>query len=231
MAHLHARTPSPVHSPSHHPDSLADHLGCDRTRLYERAVNGLSEALHVLRSNPKSVIELQHALGRGMRGVTALKRLTTLGGAMEDPHLARDGVAAPQSPQRLDEAPAFQATVLTKKRRQRRYFDAHYKRQVAQLIRQQRLTISQVSKELNLTYSAVRRWLLDFDAQQASATHRSSGTTMTASSTAPKLSEAEQRIGQLEERLQQLQADNELLKKASALFAREIYNPSAVPGQ
>ena len=50
------------------------------------------------------------------------------------------------------------------------------------------------------------------------------------SSTAETAQSASERICALEHRLQQLQADNELLKKTSALFAREIYGSSA-PGQ
>ncbi|MDD2610189.1 MAG: transposase [Giesbergeria sp.] len=216
MAHLHASAPSPAHSPLPHPDSLAGYLGCDRAHLYEQGVNDFFEALHVLCSNPNSVIELQHAIKKGMRGVTALKRLTTLERVMEGSHLARGGVAAAQSPQKLDETPALQATVLTKKRRQRRYFSPSYKLQVAQLIRQENRSVNEVSQELNLAKSILYRWLLEFDVRQALATDGPS------SPAAPMLSDTGQRIRQLEERLQQLQADNDLLKKASALFAREI---------
>ena len=158
----------------------------DRTRLCQHAIDGLSEALKCL---------------------TALER------AMEGFHL---GVAAAQSPQQLDEAPPLQATVLTKKRRQRRYFSPSYKLQVAQLIRQENRSVNEVSQELNLAKSILYRWLLEFDVRQALATDGPS------SPAAPMLSDTGQRIRQLEERLQQLQADNDLLKKASALFAREI---------
>ena len=206
-----------ISAPCPSPHLLADHLECDRGRLCRRAIEGLTDALHVLQGNPTSVTELQHALGRSMRAVTALKRLAAL------------GCSAPptQSPAKAHEAPALQATGLTKKRRRRRYFDAHYKRQVVQLMREKHLTVGQVCKDLNLVDSAVRRWLLEFGAPQECPP----GTDSTASiAAAPVLSDAEQRICALEHRLQQLQADNELLKKASALFAREIYG-SSVPGR
>ena len=217
MAHLHPCAPSPAPSPSTHSNPLANQLECDRGRLCRRAIDGLSDALHLLQGNPTSVTELQHALGRSMRAVTALKRLAAL------------GCSAPptQSQAKAHEAPALQATVLTKKRRSRRYFDAHYKHQVVQLMREQNLTVAQVCKDLNLVDSVVRRWLLEFGAPQECPP----GTDSTASiATAPVLSDAEQRISALEYGLLQLQADNELIQKTIALFAREIYGSSA-PGQ
>lgn len=230
MAHLHASAPSSAHSPFPPPDSFADHPECDCTRLCQCAIDGLSEALHVLRSNPNSVIELQHALGRSMRGVTALKRLMALETAsMPTPHLGRDSVATLQSQQTVNETPASQATVLTQKPRHRRYFHPSYKLQVAQLIRQKKLSVNEVCQELNLAKSVVHRWLLEFDVRQASATDGPSGTP--SSPAAAVLSDAEQHIRQLEQRLQQLKADNELLKKASAFFAREICGSSSVQGQ
>lgn len=217
MAHLHPCAPSPAPSPSTHSTPLADQFECDRDLLCHRAIDGLSEALHVLQRNPTSVTELQHALGRGMRAVTAIKRLASLGYSAQPA----------QSVAKAHEAPALQATVLTKKRRSRRYFDAHYKHQVVQLMREQNLTVAQVCKDLNLVDSVVRRWLLEFGAPQECPP----GTDSTASiATAPVLSDAEQRICALEYGLLQLQADNELIQKTIALFAREIYGSSA-PGQ
>ena len=222
MPHLHARAPSPAHSPYPYPNALADQLECERTLLRQRAIDSLSEALHVVNSDPKSVIELQQAIGQSIRGVTALKCLAALGcSTAPTQHIAES--VAPHSPPQVDEAPAVQATALTRKRRRRRYFDTHYKRQVIQLMREQHLTVGQVCKHLNLVDSAVRRWILEFGAQKTDMPHSPCGTDNTGSQTAHQLSDAEQRIRQLEERLQQLQSDNDLLKKASASFAREIH--------
>lgn len=217
MISNHTCAPSPSPSP--------ENSEADSNRLYQRAIAGLSDALHILRnSSSLSGADLRHALGRGTRAVTALKRLAALSANV---HPGRDGISEEQAHAEFSTPPTFLTPVLPKKRRRRRYFEQQYKRQVAQLIRKQHLSISQASKELNLTYSAVRRWLLEFDAQQASCVNKTSGKTTAVSPAAPPLPDAEQRIGQLEERLQQLQADNELLKKASALFVREIYSPSA----
>lgn len=236
MAHVNAGATPHAQFSFHRNQALelptSDICALETTRLYQRAINGLTEALNLLRNNPKSGIELQHALGRSMRGVTALKRLAALGGSSEPAqHLGRG--APPQPEPKVDETPAVHTNMLTKKRRRRRHFDACYKRQVVQLIRKQHLTISQVSKELNLTYSAVRRWLLEFDVQETHGpmSPSDSDNSGTGTPAAHQLSDAEQRIRQLEERLQQLQSDHELLKKASASFAREIHGLCAASGQ
>ena len=49
----------------------------------------------------------------------------------------------------------------------RRAFDAAFKLQVVKMIRQQRLSIGQVCKDMNLVDSAVRRWLTQFDEEAA----------------------------------------------------------------
>ena len=206
MPHLHARAPLPAHSLSPLPKTLAEQIECDRALLRRHAIDSLSEALHVLNSDPKSVIELQQAIGQSIRGVTALKRLAALG------------------------CSTAQATALTRKRRRRRYFDTHYKRQVIQLMREQHLSVGQVCKHLNLVDSVVRRWILEFGAQETAGLHSLCGTESTGSPAAHQQSDAEQRVRQLEDRLRQLQADNELLKKAAASFAREIHGLCAAPG-
>jgi transposase len=93
----------------------------------------------------------------------------------------------------------------------RRHFDPAYKLQVAKMIREQGLSVSQVCKDMDLTTSAVHRWLQQYDAELAG--HPGIGKPLTAE---------HQRIRELEKELRQLKSDNELLKKASALFAREI---------
>ena len=93
----------------------------------------------------------------------------------------------------------------------RRAFDAAFKLQVVKMIRQQRLSIGQVCKDMNLVDSAVRRWLTQFDEEAAG--RPGIGKPLTAE---------QQRIRQLETENRQLKSDNDLLKKASAFFAREM---------
>ena len=96
-------------------------------------------------------------------------------------------------------------------KQKRRVFDAHFKLQVVQMIREQGLTVAQVCRDMELGESAVRRWLTQVDAEQAG--RPGIGKPLTAE---------QQRIRQLEAENRQLRQDNDLLKKASAFFARAL---------
>ena len=96
-------------------------------------------------------------------------------------------------------------------KRSRRAFDAAFKLQVVRMIREQGLGVAQVCRDMDLVESAVRRWLEQFDEESAGRT--GSGKALT-----PE----QQRILQLESEIRQLKSDNEILKKASAFFAREL---------
>ena len=96
-------------------------------------------------------------------------------------------------------------------KQKRRVFDAHFKLQVVQMIREQGLTVGQVCRDMELGESAVRRWLTQVDAEQAG--RPGIGKPLTAE---------QQRIRQLEAENRQLRQDNDLLKKASAFFARAL---------
>lgn len=93
----------------------------------------------------------------------------------------------------------------------RRVFDASFKLQVVQMIREGGLTVTQVCRDMELGETAVRRWLAQVDAEKAG--QAGLGKPLTAE---------QQRIRQLETENRQLRQDNELLKKASAFFARAL---------
>ena len=93
----------------------------------------------------------------------------------------------------------------------RRTFDASFKLKVVQMIKDQGLTVGQVCRDMKLGDTAVRRWLAQFDAEQLG--QAGIGKPLTAE---------QQRIRQLEAENRQLLSDNDLLKKASAFFAREL---------
>lgn len=97
------------------------------------------------------------------------------------------------------------------KKRTRRVFDAAFKLQVVQMIRDQGLSVGQVCRDMDLVESAVRRWVEQFDEEAAG--RPGIGKPLTAE---------QQRIRQLEAENRQLKSDNEILKKASAFFAREL---------
>ncbi len=94
---------------------------------------------------------------------------------------------------------------------QRRTFDTSFKLQIVQMIRNQGLSVGQVCRDMSLGETAVRRWVVQFDAEQLG--QAGIGKPLTAE---------QQRIRQLEMENRQLRQDNDLLKKASAFFAREL---------
>lgn len=93
----------------------------------------------------------------------------------------------------------------------RRTFDDSFKLQVVKMIKDQGLTVSQVCRDLNLGETAVRRWVQQYEAEQLGQT--GIGKPLTAE---------QQRIRQLEQENRQLKMDNDILKKATAFFAREL---------
>ena len=79
------------------------------------------------------------------------------------------------------------------------------------MVKVQGLSISQVCTDMNIGESAVRRWIAQFEAEQLG--QNGIGKPLTAE---------HQRIRQLETENRQLRGDVDILKKASAFFAREL---------
>jgi transposase len=96
-------------------------------------------------------------------------------------------------------------------KRTRRVFDAAFKLQVVSMIRDQGLSVGQVCRDMKLAESAVRRWVAQVDEEAAGRP-----------GVGKPLTSEQQRIRQLESENRQLRSDNDLLKKASAFFAREL---------
>ncbi len=95
--------------------------------------------------------------------------------------------------------------------RERKSYTTDFKLEVARMIVDQGLGVTQVTKDMNIGQSAVRRWVDQYRAEQLG--HPGIGRPITAE---------QQRIRQLEQENRQLRSDNDLLKKASAFFAREL---------
>ena len=95
--------------------------------------------------------------------------------------------------------------------KQRRQFDAAYKLEVAKMVKDQGMSVSQVSQSLNIGETAVRRWVKQYEAELTG--NPGIGLPLTAE---------QQRIRQLEEENRKLREDVSILKKASAFFAREL---------
>jgi transposase len=93
----------------------------------------------------------------------------------------------------------------------RREFDASFKLQVVQMVREQGLSVPQICRDMGLGETAVRRWIQQYEAELSGQP-----------GIGKPLTSEQQRIRQLEVENRQLKQDNELLKKASAFFAREM---------
>ena len=101
--------------------------------------------------------------------------------------------------------------VINVTRSKRRVFDTSFKLQVVQMVRAQGLSVGEVCRDMKLGETAVRRWVAQVDCEQLG--QPGIGKPLTAE---------QQRIRQLEAENRQLRGDVDILKKASAFFAREL---------
>jgi transposase len=90
-------------------------------------------------------------------------------------------------------------------------YDVAFKLQVVQMITEGGLSVSQVCQELSIGQTAVRRWLKQVQEER----HGRSGV-------GKPLTQEQRRIRELEAKNRQLKMDLEILKKASAFFAKEL---------
>jgi len=95
--------------------------------------------------------------------------------------------------------------------RQRRKFDTSLKLEVVRMIKEQGLSVQHVSESMSIGPSAVRRRVKQYEDEQAGQP-----------GIGKPLTPEQQRIRQLEQENRQLRGDVEILKKASAFFAREL---------
>jgi transposase len=100
---------------------------------------------------------------------------------------------------------------MNKKHRERRHFDAHFKLEVVRMVTAQGLSVSDVCRTMELGETAVRRWIKQYETELNGQ-----------SGIGKPLTAEQQRIRQLEAENRQLRMDNDILKKASAFFAREL---------
>jgi transposase len=96
-------------------------------------------------------------------------------------------------------------------KKQRRIIDASMKLEVVRMIKEQGLSVRHVSQSIDIGQTAIRRWLTQYDAEVNGKP--GIGNPLTAE---------QQRIRQLEHENRQLRSDVDVLKKASAFFAREM---------
>jgi len=94
-------------------------------------------------------------------------------------------------------------------KRKRRSFTKEYKAEVVGLIRKSGKSIGTVARELDLTETAVRRWVAQAEIDSGRGP-------------AGALTTAErEELAQLRRRVKTLEMEREILKKATAFFAKE----------
>ncbi len=96
-----------------------------------------------------------------------------------------------------------------KTRRERRTFNDEYKQQVLELVRVGDKSVSQICRELDLTASTVRKWIKADQTTNGIMTQNS-------------LSETDQQeLARLRTENKRLKMERDILKKATAFFAKE----------
>ena len=94
-------------------------------------------------------------------------------------------------------------------RRERQVFTEEYKQQVLERIRSSGKSIAQICRELDLTQTAVRRWVNQDEQANGAMTQNS-------------LSETDQQeLARLRAENKRLKTERDILKKATAFFAKE----------
>ncbi len=93
----------------------------------------------------------------------------------------------------------------------RKKYDSAFKLEIAKMVVDQGIEVSQIVKDMEIGETAVRRWADQYRAEQLGEM-----------GIGKPLSIELQRIRQLEQENRLLRSDNALLKKASAFFAREM---------
>jgi transposase-like protein len=94
-------------------------------------------------------------------------------------------------------------------KRKRRKFTDEFKKDTVRLIRESGKTVAEISRDLDLTESAVRNWLDQADIDEGRGVHG-------------ELTTAERdELQRLRRENKQLQMEREILKKAAAFFAKE----------
>ncbi len=95
------------------------------------------------------------------------------------------------------------------KKRQRRSFTPAFKAETVRLIRESGKTVSEVVRDLDLSTTAVRRWLKQAEVDEGRGPHG-------------ELTTAErEELQRLRRQVKQLEMEREILKKATAFFAKE----------
>lgn len=97
-------------------------------------------------------------------------------------------------------------------RRQRRKFTDDFKADVVRLCQEEGETIASVCRRLDLTETAVRRWVTEAEAEEAASSPRSSSSLQ---------DDEREELKRLRRQVKRLEMEREILKKAATFFAKE----------
>jgi transposase len=97
---------------------------------------------------------------------------------------------------------------MGKKRRPRRSFSKEFKAEVVELVRQPGNTVGSVSRDLELTETAVRAWVHQADIESGERSQLGS--------------EEREELAMLRKENRVLREERDILKRATAFFAKEI---------
>jgi transposase-like protein len=98
---------------------------------------------------------------------------------------------------------------MSQKRRPRRKFTEEFRREVVELCKRGDRSVGAVARDLDLTETAVRKWVKQYEVDQG---HGPPGALTTAE---------KEELGRLRREVRQLREEREILKKAAAFFAKE----------
>ena len=94
----------------------------------------------------------------------------------------------------------------------RKHFSPAFKLEIAKLMVDEKYSIKQACEAAGAGETSVKRWKAQYEAEKA----------RTANPDKPALTEEYREIQQLKQRIKQLETEREILKKASAFFAKEM---------
>ena len=94
----------------------------------------------------------------------------------------------------------------------RKHFSPAFKLEIAKLMVDEKYSIKQACEAAGAGETSVKRWKEQYLAEKAG----------TACANKPALTEEHREIQQLKQRIKQLETEREILKKASAFFAKEM---------
>jgi len=97
--------------------------------------------------------------------------------------------------------------------RKRRSFTPEFKQEAACLVLDQRYSIAEASRSLDVGENALRRWVMQLSEERGGITPKSKALTL-----------EQQRIQELEARCERLEREKSILKKATALLMSDEMN-------